>query len=757
MYVIKIQLLNRWYPKHEPEPGSWQKARVKVIERIQTDEDFSTEYGQITLVGQMPVLLHDTHYEAHVERQVHEKYGVQYNVRYCREIRQLETKQQKINFLKMFLTDRQIHSLFQVGDPIKLLDSHDILTMCTAIGIGEATAQRMIERYEDCKDYGPAYGELGAYGLTTNMIKKLIEHYGSPDTALDKVQNNPYILAEQIKGIGFTKADELAQKTGISRHDIKRVRAFIRYHMNETADETGSSYMTYDELLDAIDEQLGVDIPQDAIDNSMQQLIDKDILWYTDRDRGDYVETIIALKKHYTAEQQIAQHIKRIMHGPNNIDINEDDVDELVAPQERKQGWQFTERQKDGIKAIIRSNIVIIRGYGGTGKSSTVAGVLSCLDENYSFRQCALSGKASVNLRDITGQNGSTIHTLLGMENGGHFKHNERNPLDTDMVILDEASMVDVHLFLGLIRAIKTGSKLVLLGDTNQLEAIGVGNILMDLIDSELIPVITFDQIHRQGAKSGIIPFSIDVAQGKTPFKDNWVGETTLGELQDLTIIGYKHDKDTTEERASTKLIMQHFKKMYRRCKDVSQIAVVVPTKSNGTGCYRLNQLIQEEVLPPRRGEGIELGTKNQPFTIYKGDKVINLVNNYDTTPNIFNGNMGEVLEVNMTERYIVVDFYNIGVVRLKGDALKNLDLGYAITCHKAQGSTIPYLIYCVDYSHFVMLNRQQVYTGITRAKKHEVLIIETKAFNRAVRTNHVVHKRTFLYHFLVNELPMNG
>lgn len=757
LYVLKIQLLNRWYPKHEPEPGSWQKVRVKVKDYIQTDENFSTEYGQITLVGHMPCLIPGVDYEVHIEQEIHERYGVQYTVRYCRELREFKTKQQKIDFLRMFLTDRQIHALFQVGDPIQLLDNGDIIQMCKGIGIGEKTAQNMIDRYEACKDYGPAYGELGAYGLTANMIKKLIDNYGSPDTALHNVKNNPYILAEQIKGIGFAKADEMALNVGIHRYDVRRARAFIRFHMKEVAEETGSSYMTYDELLDAIDETLGADVPQPTIDKAMQELIDKGILWYTDRDRGGYVETIIALTKNYETERKIAYHIKRLLNGTNNITLNEDDVDELVLPQERKQGWQFTEQQKDGIKAIIHSNVVIIRGYGGTGKSSSVAGLLSCLDEEYGFVQCALSGKASVNLRDITGKNGSTIHTLLGYNPEGGFRHTERDPLMTDMVILDEASMVDIGLFLSLISAIRTGSKLVMLGDTNQLEAIGVGNVLMDLIDSELVPVVTFDQIHRQGAKSGIIPFSIQIAQGKTKYKDNWVGTETLGELQDLTIVGYKHDKDSQEERASTQLIIQHFKKMYRRCKDVSQIAVVVPTRANGTGCYKLNQLIQDIVLPQRRGEGIELGTKNQPFTIYKGDKVINLVNNYEVKPNIFNGNMGEVVEVDKENNKIVVDFYNIGLVEVKGKNLDNLDLGYAITCHKAQGSTIPYLIYCLDYSHYVMLNRQQAYTGITRAKKEAVLIIETKAFNRAVRTNHVVHKRTFLYHFLVGELPISG
>ena len=761
MYELHVEPLNRWYPKHQGrvENGTWQIQRVRVVEYITPpDIDFVTEYGQITLVGNMVAMEKDgAVYKVRVEKVYNEKYkSWQYDVKYSQEVREFKTEFQQRSFLSMFLNEKQINGLYALyPNPIELLDERNVEEMIKVKGIGEKTALKIIERYEACKDYGPAYGELGSYGLTVPFIHKLIEQYGSADTALDKVKNNPYILAHDVNGVGFRKADEIAGSVGIGKHDVRRVVAYIQHYMEEFSNTTGSSYTYYDSLLDGIDEFLGTDLPQETIDEAMQTLIDKHVLWYKDEIRNDgEIDTLIALSKVYKCEKTIAQHILRLIRGQNNIDLNVNEIDDLVRPQELKQGWDFTERQKEGIKAIIEHNVTIIRGYGGTGKSSTVAGVLSCLDDDYSFRQCALSGKASVNLRDITGQDGSTIHTLLGYNPATGVKFNESNPLETNMVILDEASMVDIFLFEKLIKAIPTGAKLVLLGDTNQLESIGVGNILMDLIDSELIPVITFDQIHRQGAKSGIIPFSIEIAQGKTPFKDNWTGETTLGELQDLTIIGYKHDRDSLNDRPSVDLIIDNFKKLYKECRDISQIAIVVPTKSNGTGCYKINQLVQNIVLPPRRrGDGIELGTKNQPYTIYRGDKVINLVNNYQVEPNIFNGNMGEVISIDKENNRAVIDFYNIGEVELEGEDLKNLDLGYAITCHKSQGSTIPYLIYCLDYSHFVMLNRQQAYTGITRAKKKAIFIIETKAFNRAVRTSKISQKKNFLYHFLIGDL----
>ena len=423
-----------------------------------------------------------------------------------------------------------------------------------------------------------------------------------------------------------------------------------------------------------------------------------------------------------------------------------------MTPYKTVDGYQYCFSVPSTMLVLRRNNKIFITG--NTGKSSTVAGLLSCLEDDYWFTQCALSGKASVNLRDITGQDGYTIHTLLGYNPQNGFTVNESNPLGVKLVILDEASMVDARLFLHLLKAIPTGTKLVMLGDTNQLEAIGIGNLLMDMIDSGIIPTVTFDEIHRQGQKSGIIPFSKMVAEGICKYKDSWEGIDILGELQDLKIHGFKCERD--EEKPSIQLIMNEFKDMYKECKDISQIAVVLPTKSRGTSCYKVNKLIQDVVLPRRsRGAFIELGTKTEPFKVHRGDKIINLKNNYNVQPNIFNGNMGEIISLDAENKSIVVDFYNIGEVELKGKDLDNIDLGYAITVHKAQGSTIPYMVGCLDSTHYVMLKRQLFYTLISRAKKRGTLIVETKAMNRAIRTNDVIQKRTFLYFFLTGELPL--
>ena len=309
--------------------------------------------------------------------------------------------------------------------------------------------------------------------------------------------------------------------------------------------------------------------------------------------------------------------------------------------------------------------------------------------------------------------------------------------------------MVDISLALSLFQAIPTGAKLVILGDTNQLPPIGAGNLLQDMIDSEIIPVVTFDKIHRQGAKSGIIPFSIEVANGVTHYKQSWEGEEVLGELQDLKMIGFKCARD--DEKPSVDLIMKEYKEMYQECKDASQITVVLPTNTRGTCTKVVNKLIQDYVLPRRtRGDFIEIGIGKEKCNVYRGDRILVLKNNYDL--DIFNGNVGEVLAINKEDNSLIADFGR-GEVEIKGTALNELDLGYAISTHKSQGSTLPYLIYCIDNTHYVMLNRQQVYTGITRAKKKATFIFETKALNSAIRTSKIKYVNTFLYHFLVGDL----
>lgn len=760
MFTFKAKLFKRYYPKgnKKVKHGDWQINRMKVVEYPSTD-GFQTKYGQVTIIGVQPALEDDdTIYTITATQKYEEKFNeYQYEVVHVQEQRDLNSAEEKRAFLQTFLTDKQVNSLYEAfADPFEVLESGDVSELTSKVkGVGEKTAEKIMNKYLSSKELPTSYIELLSMGLTHNMIGLLKQTYTSTDIALGKIKDNPYVLAEEVRGIGFLKAQEIAEMVGIPKTDPRAVRAFILHHFSVIG-ESGHTYTTLDILEDDVVDKLGLE-DIDVLDEQLDILVDKGLVKHFPSEDGD----VFALRSNFLIEKEIARHIHRLLDGSNNIQLDKDVAMERIKEQEKRQGYTFTNRQLEGVFAIMNNNVTIIRGWGGSGKSSSVAGVLACVqDVEYSFVQTALSGKASVNLADITGQEGYTIHRLLEYnvanahptsvgDGVSFFGKHEQSPLRCDMVILDETSMVDAKLFLDLIQAIPTGAKFVMLGDTNQLESIGIGNVMKDLIDSGVVPCITFDEIHRQGAKSGIIPTSIKISQGEKLYNNNHEGIELVGELKDLKTIAFSCDKGDT--KPSIDLIMQEFKAMYRESKDISEIAIVLPTKSSGTSCYKVNKLVQDLVLPRKRGEGIELGTTKEPYTIYKGDKVINLKNFRHL--DIFNGNMGEVVDINHEEGTATVDFYNRGEKVFGEEEIQSLALGYAVTCHKCQGSTVPYLVYCIDYSHYTMLNKEQVYTGITRAKKKCSFIFETKALNKAITTSGVKYKRTFLYPILMGEI----
>ena len=754
-----VKFAKRIYPKRvSGEDGDWQ---VCLVDIVSVNEGVPYCKRGVSIVGNMVWLTdeYDSEYRIVGDLTESTKYGgLQYIVTYSQEIYEFDTYEKQVTFLDYILTEKQLNNLIKEypQNPIKPLEDHDMNGLMKVSGIGVATATKLLQRFDACKDKGKAYIELSSYGLTKNMIDKIIMSYGSPDVAVSKIKDNPYILIEDVDGIGFKKADEIALNGGYDPKGWKRCRAFIVDFFKGEANK-GNSFTTYDNILDAIDEALGSDFPDEAIHMAMRSLEKSNTIW--SREVGETI--LVALKRYYDLELSISEHLERLINAPSNLKVDRETALLKIKEQEARQGWEFTKQQLEGIFTAMDNNVTIIRGYGGTGKSSCVTGLLACAPEGYSFKQCALSGKASVNLTDITGEEGYTIHRLLGVnpETGG-FLQNEYNKLHTDLVILDEGSMVDVPLFEALIQAIPTGAKLIILGDTNQLESIGVGNLLLDMIDSGVIPVMTFDEVHRQGAKSAIIGESIKIAKGIQPVKFRWEGTSVLGELQDLKYIGFNCSKD--EQKPTIDLIFDEYKRMYKECKDVSKISVVVPTKERGSGCLPINKIIQDYVLPREelRGYGFKITTKESSYVVYKGDKVINLKNARPKMDGsgvvdkcIYNGNMGEVIEVGYD--YLVIDFYNIGEVTVRGSQLEQIALGYAITVHKSQGSTIPYTIFALDYTHYAMLTRQLVYTGLTRAKNKCTMIFETGALFQAIKTNKIVEKDTFLYYFLTKELEI--
>ena len=788
-FVCTLEFNKQFYPKDKRiTDGTWGIVSVNVCE-IEVNgkmvryheldlkgehEDYALHthdvYGTLVIKGELCEMRKGVAYKVVIREVYDKKFGRwEYQVIYMQEQYSFETPQDQRIFLKSIFTDKQVDNIFAMyPNPIEILEKEDVVALTKVKGVGEKTASGIIEKYKNSKDYSKIVVELREYELTLPMVQKLVRQYGSPEIAIQKVTSNPYVLAQDIKGIGFAKADEIALKVGDLKKSPQRCSAYILHFFDEMVKE-GHSYVTGEHLMDSIYKALGDDYPVESISIALRELADAKKLWFNEE------RTVFASMQSYNIEKLVASNIIRLVNAENNFYF--ENWEAKIAEIEEQQGWKFTEEQYTAIQSTLEHNVVITAGFGGTGKTASVAGMLKVL-EGYTFAQCALSGKASVNMFHVTGVEGYTIHRLLGYNPYHGFAYGIDNPLPYDIIIFDEFSMVDAYLFGQLLSAIKDGAKIIMLGDTGQLTNIGIGNVMYDLMESGYVWSNQLTQIHRQAAKSAIITESIKVRQSEHIVKAGFEGRMVLGELQDLEILGYSENpnREKGENGKGVGLIMEEYRRIRPQVKNVMDIAVILPTNYRGTCTYKLNLLIQAVEIKQKVGlntRGIEIGGEH-PYTLYLGDKVINTKNNYNSfyreyigedefgfpeykkvEREIYNGNMGIVTAINHEAREIEVDFERIGKVTILSDDLPSIQLGYAISVHKSQGATIPYVIVGVDYTHFKMLSRELVYTAITRAKKHCILVAETRALRRATNTTNIISKQTFLPFFLDGSLPI--
>lgn len=417
-------------------------------------------------------------------------------------------------------------------------------------------------------------------------------------------------------------------------------------------------------------------------------------------------------------------------------------------------GYKYCFTVPTSMLVLRRNGRIFITG--NTGKSSIVSGMLDVLNKRYgySFGQCALSGRAGSRLAEVTGEEGYTIHRLLAFNPfAGGFEYNKENPLVQDIIIVDELSMVGGNLFYSLIKAVKDGAKLIMLCDTGQLESIGMGNIAKDIIDSGIIPTVQLTQIHRQAQKSAIVTESLKMRESTQLISRDFIGEETRGELQDL-LLDIVDNKDYVPYN-----VIKHFKKELNNVESILDLQVVVPMKTRGGSCtFKLNEKMQEIYNPySMHKKEVEISfSKELKYKLREGDKVLNNKNNYKTinldggkTP-IYNGNVGTIEEIDLEEDVIIVNFQSIGKIIIPVSNWKNLELAYAVTCHKSQGSEYKRVIVGLDYSAYTLLSREWSYTAITRAREFCVLVAENTALRYAVSQSKVILKQTFLKDFLI-------
>ena len=747
---LKVRVERIIYPKNGQTSGSWTIAAFRIEEVLEGEVPECFQWSlRFTAKGSMPALnARDTYtMVAHLVEDA--KYGLQYEVDLMCLDYDLTDKDDQLKFFSFFLTPTQTAALYENCDnPLVLLQNHDTKALTKIKGIGPVTAQRMINKYEDSKDLSLAFVRFYDLGLTKGAIEKLVHFYGSPEAAIEVIEKNPYLLIIQVPGYGWAKADAIAMSQGLAHDSDERMGAYLVHYLREQAEMNGNSWVSVEDLCVVIDQ---VCDPQN--DERIYELIRRNIknhVLYYDKETER-----VGLMEYRELEQQIANEILRIQRGAAHIEINPERAETIIRSVELEQGFEYTEEQRTAIWNTLNNQFSILTGSAGVGKSSVVNGIAHVLEaHNFRVAQVSLSGRAASKLTEITHIEGKTIHRLLKYDpESGKFFHNKENPLPYDIIIGDEVSMWGGEITLSLLQAIPTGAKVLFIGDTKQLEAIGLASVLTDTIKSHTMPTVQLTKIQRQQADSGIITQSLKVACGEQIVGPKTSGVEYRGVRKDFKLVTYI-DSALTQSK-----IIDEFKELYiNQHVPANDIQVLVPMRSRGeASCRALNLAIQEIVNGTPSVDEITVpytdGNYKYSYTYRPNDRIIIMKNNYKTIniegnkEPIYNGNVGYIKQIGPD--FMIVNLTEQGDIVLGAEDYNNLSLGYAITVHKKQGDSSPYVIGAIDSSSYALLSKELLYTMITRARKYCVLIGQKKILQQAVKISRVKTKQTWLCELL--------
>ena len=747
---LKVRVERIIYPKNGQTSGSWTIAAFRIEEVLEGEVPECFQWSlRFTAKGSMPALnARDTYtMVAHLVEDA--KYGLQYEVDLMCLDYDLTDKDDQLKFFSFFLTPTQTAALYENCDnPLVLLQNHDTKALMKIKGIGPVTAQRMINKYEDSKDLSLAFVRFYDLGLTKGAIEKLVHFYGSPEAAVEVIEKNPYLLIIQVPGYGWAKADAIAMSQGLAHDSDERMGAYLVHYLREQAEMNGNSWVSVEDLCVVIDQ---VCDPQN--DERIYELIRRNIknhVLYYDKETER-----VGLMEYRELEQQIANEILRIQRGAAHIEINPERAETIIRSVELEQGFEYTEEQRTAIWNTLDNQFSILTGSAGVGKSSVVNGIAHVLEaHNFRVAQVSLSGRAASKLTEITHIEGKTIHRLLKYDpESGKFFHNKENPLPYDIIIGDEVSMWGGEITLSLLQAIPTGAKVLFIGDTKQLEAIGLASVLTDTIKSHTMPTVQLTKIQRQQADSGIITQSLKVACGEQIVGPKTSGVEYRGVRKDFKLVTYI-DSALTQSK-----IIDEFKELYiNQHVPANDIQVLVPMRSRGeASCRALNLAIQEIVNGTPSVDEITVpytdGNYKYSYTYRPNDRIIIMKNNYKTIniegnkEPIYNGNVGYIKQIGPD--FMIVNLTEQGDIILGAEDYNNLSLGYAITVHKKQGDSSPYVIGAIDSSSYALMSKELLYTMITRARKYCVLIGQKKILQQAVKISRVKTKQTWLCELL--------
>ena len=572
-------------------------------------------------------------------------------------------------------------------------------------GIGQKRLRDIRQAWDSQRDVRDVMIFLQGHGVSTGYSAKIFKQYGHD--AIRVVQENPYRLASDVFGIGFLIADQIAERIGVPRDAMSRAEAGILYLLTKVTEE-GHVFLLHDQLLDRAEALLNID--RSRLEEAVRSLSAAGHIVLEDyEDECDlpYPTTAVYLKAFHTAEVGLADRLKALLSVPiKGIGMDASKIENLV---QRRLAIVLSEEQWLGLETTISRKVSIITGGPGTGKTTLVKAILAVFRAaGKQVLLCAPTGRAAKRLSEVTGQEAKTIHRLLGYNfKIGGFQKNEKDPLDCDVIIVDEASMVDAFLMYYLVKALPMTAALILVGDVDQLPSVGPGNVLRDVIDSEQVPVVFLKEIFRQARESLIIVNAHRINKGMSPA----IEDSDRNVIKDFYFI-----QQEDPERALSTILELCCERIPDRFgfDPLRDIQVLSPMHKGIIGTMNLNRVLQGALNPSR--DIVE----RTGYQFRRGDKVMQIRNNY--AKGVYNGDIGTIREIVRNEQRIMVK-YDSRFVEYESFELDELILAYAVSVHKSQGSEYRAVILPVMTQHFILLQRNLIYTGVTRAKELAVLV----------------------------------
>jgi len=703
---------------------------------------------KLTAVGNFPELFDGQTLELTGDFIINKKFGEQFS---ATEVHVVEPT--SVPAIEKYLSSGLIYGIGPVTakrivdefkeDTLSVLEFNPTL-LAKVKGISKQKAYEISNAYNEMKDMQNAIMFLQSHFITTNLAIKIFNVY--KEKTIEVVKTNPYQLIEDIDGVGFATADKIAIKLGIDEYGENRIRAGLIYTLKLASEREGHTYLPRQTLIDNCKEILNF---SEDYNHLLEKCVDYLNIEGLAKCFSYHGTDIVMLTKFYYQEKYIARKLYKLTYNRFQDDINF--IDNINFYQ-RLHNIILNGEQTDAVLTALTRGVSIITGGPGTGKTTIVRCVLEmCKQQKHKVLLCAPTGRASKRLTETSGCEAKTIHRALETtgEDKIFFNRNEENPLDADVVIVDEVSMVDSTLFYHLLKALRSTTRLILVGDKDQLPSVGAGNVLRDLIESNSLPTTFLVNIYRQGENSLIVSNAHLINSGKMPVVDNSSKDFFFMPGNDLTA-----NSETIVDLVSTRL-----PKYFGYAPE--EIQVLAPMKAGPCGIDNLNKRLQMTLNPFY--SGLELS--NEFVKYHVGDKVMQVQNNYDmeytkTEPNgltnngkgVFNGDIGYITQIVPDTHEVVIKFDDGKVCRYAQSDMHQLTLAYAITIHKSQGCEFDCVVIPLVPGAPIIVTRNLLYTAITRAKKAVVLIGSKQILARMIHNNYTAKRYTLLKEFLNDE-----